>query len=716
MKVVEFTGGLNTKIDPSLLPGNMSIELVNADLASGVLKAMQDKADTAAYTGVLAKFIQHKGSIISSNDVDVGYTEYANDLYYMKSSTLTQLRNGIEYTVGLPKPINTLAVSGTDQAASPTSVVSTTLYSDIFVTGTPAAGDLPPATYDYRYVYSNDSSVEYRTVDLQLAIILPDTSKTLDPLSNTNYNDSFTADVYRKYLGVYRLVGSTPLGSSAISIQDTVLDISANLATVTSLPNGKLTVSKEYTYDVVEFDIVNSVKVYSKIFTHTVTAGITTTHLVIAVADPTRTEIHRTFLDPVTLLATKYQLAYFSDVLGFIDYIDDPIYPIVQTVDRPNGTYQYVYTYYNSVTGYESVPSSVSDNVIVFNGIVYLTNISTIAEATDIRIYRVGGELTVFTLVDTKTIGTSTYVDSLGDVDISGALLISNDYDFPPTSLTLLTESNGVLLGAIGARLRFSKQSILFAWPVENFIDFKSSITCITEVANGIVVATATKTFIITGNTPAAYSKYVVSGEQGCQYAASYQKLKNGVILKSSTALMFTGGGVPELLSEKSFNPLNIFIKASTVHNNTYYAVGSSDIFVYDLTNNNYYTIGIVCDNIGVVDDKVHVLIGGSLYQLFTGTSQLTIQYKSPVFTEGSHSETKVYNNIYIALNGNFTIKVYLDEVLRLTKAYTTIGVEIEDIKLPQKYQRAKSLQLEITGTGTVYEYEYKTTGRQNGK
>jgi len=716
MKVIEFTGGLNTKIDPSLLPGNIAVQLVNADLASGVLKAMNNVADTASYTGVLSNFIQHKGNIVSSNDADVGYTEYANDLYFMKSSILTQLRNGVEYTVGIVKPTSAPVVGLSNQPTAPTSVLTSIGASDgsiiSYITGT---GDLTGLDSSYRYIYKNDSGVEYRTNDftIQNGVPTPYDSLTHTPSGG---DDTFTLDIYRLYLGVYRLVGTTSLGSLIVPITDQVLDISANVATITSLPSGGLAPSTQYNYEVFEYNIVNSVKVYSLPLSISVTTGVSDENVEITVTDISRTEVYRVYVDPSTLSESRHLVPYYSDTGAYIDYLAVPTYAVFATTGGVNGTYQYVYTFYNSITGYESVPSEPSLEIVLVNGVVRVSNLGTATSATHIKIYRVGGTLTVFTLVTTVVIGTLTYDDSLSDVEIPGTLLISNDYDYPPPLLTLLTESNGVLLGAIGSRLRYSKQGLLFAWPAENFIDFKSPITCIAEVANGIVVATSTKTFIITGNTPAAYSKYVVSGEQGCQYAASYQKLKNGVILKSTTALMFTGGGVPELLSEKFFNPLSIFIKASTVHNNTYYAVGNSDIFVYDLTENNYYTIGITCDNIGVVDDNVHVLIGGSLFRLFTGTGQLTLQYKSPVFTEGSHSETKIYNNIYLAMNGNFTIKVYLDEVLRLTKVYTTTAIEIQDIKLPQKYQRAKSLQIEITGTGIVYEYEYKTTGRQNGK
>ena len=60
MKISEFTGGLNEKIDPSLLPSNSATKLVSADISSGVLKSMADVNDTPNYTGVSKFFIQHK--------------------------------------------------------------------------------------------------------------------------------------------------------------------------------------------------------------------------------------------------------------------------------------------------------------------------------------------------------------------------------------------------------------------------------------------------------------------------------------------------------------------------------------------------------------------------------------------------------------------------------------------------------------------------------
>jgi hypothetical protein len=658
MKVSEFTGGLNSKIDPSLLPANSAVTLINADIASGVLKAMNSVSDAPNYNSVFSAPLAP-----ASSTVDFG-----------KQS----LRN-----------------------FTPTAV-----------------GDLPDSTtHEYRVISKDLSSTNFSSVDYSIAFGAGVTSldfKVRAPLG-------ITIELYRQYLGVWRLIGSvTPDFTTLLS--DNVYDISANTATVYSAGNTWLTgvQSLDYYYELRNVDTSSGVTLYSEPFDITITVAAADPtfqfYNTFEIADTTRLIMLRVHTDSVTGVTTRHELPYDSTEGAWIDYLESPTYTEIDVSDRLDGTYQYVSTFYNSVNGYESQPSPVSAEEVIVRGVINVTNILSNSAATHVRIYRVGGTLTQFTRVTEVVNGTSSYFDTEGDIDIDGTLLISDDYNVPVNNLTLLTEANGVLLAAIGSKLYFSKQGLVFAWPTENFIEFKNEITCIQEAANGVIVATATETFVITGNSPSSYSKYPVSGEHGCQSNTSYQKLRNGVIFKSATALVFTSVGEVTVLTEKFFNPLDITVLGSAVHNNTYYAISASDIFVYNLTDGNYYTIGLSTTNIGIVDNKVQALIGGSLYALGEGTSSETLEYLSPVFTDGNHSELKSYKNVYFAIKGTFTVTIYLDGVLEVTRNVVTTKVEAIDVKVPQLKQKAVNIQVGISGVGTVYEYEWKSLGRQNGR
>ena len=95
-----------------------------------------------------------------------------------------------------------------------------------------------------------------------------------------------------------------------------------------------------------------------------------------------------------------------------------------------NATYQYVYTYYNSYTGVESGPSFVSVEVSPSSDKVDISGIlvSSDPQVTHKRIYRVGGGLTSFTLVDTISAGATTYTDNIADTAVDGRLLETTTY------------------------------------------------------------------------------------------------------------------------------------------------------------------------------------------------------------------------------------------------------------------------------------------------
>jgi hypothetical protein len=133
---------------------------------------------------------------------------------------------------------------------------------------------------------------------------------------------------------------------------------------------------------------------------------------------------------------------------------------IVQPADAPlltaggaggqDGTYQYMYSYYNDNTGIESSVSPLSIEIALTGTAVTISyNASVDPQVTNIRIYRVGGTWTDFLLVATVTNVTGTYVDTFADEDLQGAVIGSSLNNAPPTDLRYLTESLGMFFGAV---------------------------------------------------------------------------------------------------------------------------------------------------------------------------------------------------------------------------------------------------------------------------
>ena len=139
-----------------------------------------------------------------------------------------------------------------------------------------------------------------------------------------------------------------------------------------------------------------------------------------------------------------------------------------------NGTYQYLYTFYNSDDGTESAPSPLSDELTATSGNIDITlpDVSTDPQVTKKRLYRVGGNITQFTLVVELDANITTYLDKLKDTDLDGRLLESDNFNEAPIGLQFLSESYAMLFGAIGSSLRFTPIGKPNAWPPEYELQF----------------------------------------------------------------------------------------------------------------------------------------------------------------------------------------------------------------------------------------------------
>jgi hypothetical protein len=108
-------------------------------------------------------------------------------------------------------------------------------------------------------------------------------------------------------------------------------------------------------------------------------------------------------------------------------------------------SYDWLYTYYNAVTGWESNPCMFMSNVNPPTQTTYITPRrqpvtltvvpSTDPQVTNIRIYRRGGSLEDnFRRVDQIAAASTTYTDTASDADIQGSAFISFTNDVPVTS------------------------------------------------------------------------------------------------------------------------------------------------------------------------------------------------------------------------------------------------------------------------------------------
>lgn len=381
-----------------------------------------------------------------------------------------------------------------------------------------------------------------------------------------------------------------------------------------------------------------------------------------------------------------------------------------------SGTYQYVYTYYNSTKGVESGPSPVSEELELDGGYITISNIelSSDSQVDTIRIYRVGNNLTQFTLVEEITPATS-YADKLRDTSVDGFLLESDNYMEAPEGLKYLTESYAMVFGAVGSTLRFTPIGNATAWPEEYSLEFYSIITGLGAVASGILVMTEDKTHIVTGTGPTSLAQQSLRGDQGCIAQESVQQVVGGSLIWASKDGLCTSSGnnvlslTKSLLGKISLDPVD-----SIVYDEVYYVLNSDGSILawdyrFDTPIAKYLDLGIEAFAKGT--GTLYGWKDGELVELFAGAN-LEYNFVSPVYTEGSFTAAKTYKKVYIRSDGDIILKIIIDNNLVATRQLSSEDTHM--LQVPQQLQRGYSIQFDIQGTGTVYEIMYDI-GAQNG-
>lgn len=399
------------------------------------------------------------------------------------------------------------------------------------------------------------------------------------------------------------------------------------------------------------------------------------------------------------------------DIGGGTTFDEDKVGPL-------QGILQYSYSYYNSLDGSESGLSVPSDEIRLENGgHVYFPSLpaSGDAQVTHKRLYRIGGDLTEFSLVATIPDATTTYLDELPDSDIPGDLAQTEESAAAPAGLAYLITAYGMLLGCKDNRLYFTEIDKPDSWPVLYFLSFESTLTGAIPVANGILVFTKLKTFLVTGTSPETFNTILLSADQGCIAFESVASVGGAALWVSTDGICQSSGGVVQVLSRPKLGKQTLTPVSSIVYDEVYYCLNEdSTILAYDYGLGGVFkklTLGI--EYLVVADDVLYGWSANTLFSLFTSESRESLSYLSPEIYEGRVTELKAYKKIFVYSSGYVKIDIYIDRVLVTSAEYTDTGTNT--IQVPQDLQRGFSIQFGVSGTGEVYEIQSDPTGRQNG-
>lgn len=429
--------------------------------------------------------------------------------------------------------------------------------------------------------------------------------------------------------------------------------------------------------------------------------------------------------DNSTEVYRKYNSTYhyIGTLSATITSIDDDTFDIfsgekfdLASTVHIDGTVQYLYTYYNSTDGTESASSAISEEQKVSNGQVTLANLvnSPDPQVDKKRLYRVGGDLTTFTLVVTLDASVTAYTDKLSNLSIDGSLLTSSSYQAAPLGLKYLTEAYGMLFGVLGDKLYFTPVGLPNAWPSLYTIDFDLGCTGIGVVVNGLVVCTKYKSYLITGNTPATLSKAPLSNDQGCIEHKTIQGVGQNIIWQSTDGLCTTNGSKVVVVSKDKLAKFTSIPANAVVFDEVYYLQDTSGtILALDSRYGQIYkSLSLGTTRLVTADDVLYGYSEGQLFRLFADiANKESFTYKSPIFIEASYSMRKGYKNFYMRSEGQITVEIFIDDVSIYNRSFTT--KDTHELKIPQNKQNGYSVQFLITGTGIVYELEGKALGRQ---
>ena len=391
-----------------------------------------------------------------------------------------------------------------------------------------------------------------------------------------------------------------------------------------------------------------------------------------------------------------------------------------------SGNFKYVYTYYDPDTGTESAPSPMSLYVDVDQQNIRVTGFTAPADPNfKIKLYRIGGYLPYFQLVETLQGDTTSYLDELDDTQIDGSELLTLQTGVPPNGIKFFVELNGRLFGAQDNLLYYAALGNPDSWYINDFIPLRGEIKGLAPVPGGLLVMGDNWTNILKGTGPTDFIMRVLSDSIGCREAASINYLDTTAIWLSAHGIVMSDGyAIRQLTADRIEDISGLNPTGSVVFNNIYYMSYKPELYPEDqlFPSNDLYPDSVVgtggveqgiisidfkrgngyaykiysiplIQYIGLKDGKIAVSHGDPNTYAFDcneigfedcynwlpcsgfelaflntyPTEQLELKYLaemeyiSPLMVDGSTVMLKEYDKVRIIYRGEFECKIYFD-------------------------------------------------------
>lgn len=380
--------------------------------------------------------------------------------------------------------------------------------------------------------------------------------------------------------------------------------------------------------------------------------------------------------------------------------------------------YQWVYTYYNDSDGTESVPTPISIEVSdadLGNSAVSIPLLSSPdPQVTHIRLYRIGGQQTEFTLIAELPNADQIYGEYL--LSPSSSVLLTSDNNYPPpTGLRFLSYYGGRFFSIQGLQLVYTDEEVNpNYWPPENSIALTAESTGLAVTAVGLYVFTSRTIQLLSGQGILDFLLTGVSQEIGTTFSFTLVVKDNTILFVNEKGVFQLSGLNVERISRTQLSDNTVFNAVNAELFNDQYIIQLEDgrCLLLDLRyipvwrHIDFDTSRIITGN-----GKLLAIKDDDTVELFKGEDSSELIFKSPRYTEGSVTILKSYNILYIASSGQLTLSVWIDGSLVLDE-YSLQETYVQEVQIPVSCRRGYDIQLEFKGTGEVYEVEYLPKAR----
>ncbi len=362
----------------------------------------------------------------------------------------------------------------------------------------------------------------------------------------------------------------------------------------------------------------------------------------------------------------------------------------------------------------ESEPGPPSARTDVYEGaVVNLTNLTPIPAGSHAidrrRVYRLsytGTEQSDLQLVVELPIGTTTYADSIAQIDL-GSTIATEGWDAAPAGLQGLTAlANQMVVGFKDFDAYFAEPRAMYAWPVEYTQALDWPIVGIGAYGQTVAYLTTGLPYIGVGASP----EEIVLARAEVPESCSGCESGRGIVSQPGSVLYPTKHGIAMLSPSGAQNLLDKYVEKTqwanyAPHTMLGAAAGERYIGFYD---NGAVQRGVILDpNVpGLVETSIYAtaqhvnkgklyLAVGSNLVCFEEGAALNYTWKSRKYSmpsPGNLSVGRVIAETYPA-----TIKVYGDGILRATKVVTSN----REFTLPAGYT-ATEWEVQVEGQAKV--------------